>query len=90
MEENMLDKDTSLDKDTTKPAVKTKDPEPSRAPKAVKLRVRCTEKCISSLYDQDRKQRISKDASTVVAGPVVEGSWLDCQMKAGLIEEVED
>lgn len=57
---------------------------------ASSLRVMCAEHVVGSLVDPDRKVRIPKGSDVKISGPVDEGSWLDCQMKAGLIVIVKE
>jgi len=54
-------------------------------------RIRCTPKCVGSLFDNDRGVRIPRAGSTDVkiAGPIPAGSWLGAQIGAGLVVIVE-
>jgi hypothetical protein len=54
------------------------------------LRVMCAEHVVGSLVDPDRKVRIPKGSDVKISGPVEKGSWLDCQMAAGLIVVVTE
>jgi len=58
--------------------------------KNTSYRVQASAKMVGSLYDPDRKVRISKSSDVKVTGPIPEGSWLYCQIKAGLVDFVAD
>lgn len=72
------------------------DAEPSK-PKAkakpvekTSLRVKCNNKVVGSGFiDPDRQVRIPKTHDIEISGPIRPGSWLDCQVKAGLIDILE-
>lgn len=52
-------------------------------------RVKVSAKCVSGMTDPDRGVRIQRTSDVKVTGPITEGSWLYCQIKAGLIEFTE-
>ena len=70
---------------TPEPEKKVRKP---RAPKVESLRVVCGPRTVGYLFDPDRNVRIPANGQNPVelSGPVREGSWLDCQIKAGLIK----
>lgn len=64
--------------------------EEQTAAKSSILRVQATSKCVGQLYDHETKQYVFKGRETKFQGPVKSGSWLDSQIKAGLIEIVKE
>ncbi len=75
----------------------TQTPPPKQKPKATdakfeanSYRVQCTSRMVGTLFDPERKLRISKNSDVKVSGPIEPGSWLHCQIKAGLVEFVAD
>ncbi len=49
-------------------------------------RIQASPKVVGALFDPDRNIRISRVRDVAVTGPIPEGSWLYCQIKAGLID----
>ena len=69
-----------------KKAAKKKPTKDDKEFNASSYRIMASEKVVGSLYDQDRKVRIGRAHDVEVAGPIKPGSWLYCQIKAGLIK----
>ena len=71
--------------------VETK-PRRTRAPKkAESFRIVCTPRVVGYLHDPDRNVRVPANGQNPVevSGPVNPGSWLECQINAGLIKVIE-
>lgn len=68
---------------------KVSEPE-AKAAEPQRLRLVCTPRTLGSLVDPDRNVRIPANGQNPVevSGPIAEGSWLDCQVKAGLIKVI--
>jgi len=64
-----------------------------KEPEVVKtsFRVCCTTKVTGTLFDTKRNVRIppAGHGDIQIAGPIAEGSWMDAQIKAGLIQIVD-
>lgn len=53
------------------------------------LRIRCTERVVGSLFDHEHNVRVPPHTASdgvKIPGPVRAGSWLDCQIQAGLVK----
>ncbi len=82
-----------------KPATKAVEDVPSMAAKKVPAdcpypnpvyRIQGTPKLVAGLVDSDRNVRITKAREERIVGPITKGSWLHCQIEAGLVTVMKD
>ena len=84
----MPDEPTQIEMETEAPVREKKQ---SRSSGSKKPRfLQCSERVTGGLFDTERNLRIPGPGLNPVQvdGEIREGSWLDCQMKAGLIVEL--
>lgn len=87
MEEEVLDQQ---DEPVEEPkATRGRRAKKEQPPQASALRVRCTDRVAGTLFDHEHNVRVPPHTASEgikIPGPVREGSWLDCQIKAGLVK----